>query len=206
RAVQASPKSRPLRARLVEVLALAGYWKDAEAECRRALETDPTNHLPLLTLVTALVRHDRAEDAVILSRKASEIAPNAPEAHAVLGAVSAKMGRHEDAISAYRRSARLRSTYHFAEKWLAGELAATGRWEEAIRVLETAAASEPKNYLWPCEAGKVYRAHGKPAEAAMAFQKAATLSPALPDPWEGLAAACLDLGRFAEARAATERL
>jgi tetratricopeptide (TPR) repeat protein len=83
---------------------------------------------------------------------------------------------------------------------LAEELAAVGRWQEAITVLQTAAAREPGNVWFHLIAGKLFRSHGKPEEAANAFQKAAG-----PFAWEGLAAARLDQGRFAEARAALER-
>jgi serine/threonine-protein kinase len=204
-AVQAAPHNGPLRARLVQALAKAGYWKDAETVCRRALAVDPANHLAPLRLVAALFQHDRAEDALILARQAARIAPRAGEAQAWLGAIFRKLGQRQDAVRATRRLARLRA-YHFADKWLAEELVATGRWQEALTVLQKAAAREPRDYLWPCEAGKVFRAHGKPAEAARAFRKATTLDPRFREPWEGLAAAALDLGRFAEARAATERL
>src|SRR5262245_618541 len=56
------------------------------------------------------------------------------------------------------------------------------------------------------EEGKLYRAQGKPEDAANAFHKAAKILPWRSWAWEGLAAARLDQGRFAEARAATERL
>src|SRR5439155_13009773 len=79
------------------------------------------------------------------------------------------------------------------------------------------------------ELGKLLRAEGQPEEAAKVFQKAATPDPgwdglvarprppgpSLPGPGvdprliaalDGLATALLDQGRFAEARAASERL
>jgi tetratricopeptide (TPR) repeat protein len=50
------------------------------------------------------------------------------------------------------------------------------------------------------------RKQGQAEEAATAFRKAADRVPQQPDNWNGLAAALLDLGQFADARAATERL
>src|SRR5262249_56421501 len=84
--------------------------------------------------------------------------------------------------------------------------AAEGRRAEAIEVLERAAARAPNNVYFPLETGKLYRSQGKPEEAVRAFQKAAPRLPGLPWAWEGLAAAQLDQGHFAEARAATQRL
>src|SRR5262249_60849877 len=89
---------------------------------------------------------------------------------------------------------------------LAQNLAAVGRRAEAIEVLEAGAARDPNMVYFPLEAGKLYRSLGKPEEAARAFQKAAPRTPGLPWAWEGLPAARLERGHFAEARAATERL
>jgi tetratricopeptide (TPR) repeat protein len=89
---------------------------------------------------------------------------------------------------------------------LAQELAAVGRREEAIAVLEAAAARAPIDVRFPLEVGKLYRSQGKLEDAAAAFNKAAKLVPGRTWAWEGLAAVRLDQGRFADARAATERL
>jgi eukaryotic-like serine/threonine-protein kinase len=202
-AVKASPDSAPTRARLVEALAQAGYWKEAEAECRLALERDRTNYLVPHRLADALARAGRADEALIMGRRATEIAPNVPETHLLLGAIYKSLARHEDAVKAYRTVA-VPWKHLFAALGLAEELAAVGCWEEALAVLRIAADRQPVVAAYPREMGVILRSHGKPEEAARAFQKAATRNAHDPLIWDGLAGSLLDLGRFAEARAAIE--
>ena len=203
-AVKASPDSAPIRARLVEALARVGYWKEAEAECRLALERDGTNYLAPHRLADALFTAGRADDALIPGRRATEIAPNVPMTHLVLGEIYKKLARHEDAVKAYRTAAAMPSKHYLAELGLAQELAAVGCWEESLSVLQTAADRQPIVAAYPREIGVILRSHGKPEEAARAFQKAATRDAQDPLIWDGLAGSLLDLGRFAEARAAVE--
>ena len=203
-AVKASPDNASIRARLVETLAQAGYWKEAEAECRLALERDRTNYLAPHRLADALVTAGRAGDALIPGRRATEIAPNVPETHLHLGGIYKLLARHEDAVRAYRTAAAVPSPDPVAELGLAQELAAVGCWEEALVVHQTAADRQPAVSAFPYEMGIILRSHGKPEEAARAFQKAATKSAQDPLIWDGLAWSLLDLGRFAEARAAVE--
>src|SRR5262249_43963033 len=54
--------------------------------------------------------------------------------------------------------------------------------------------------------GELLRAQGRPEDAAAAFRKAANVLPESTAAWDGLAAAALDAGRFADARAATKHL
>src|SRR5262249_16769881 len=71
-----APKTPSLHNRLVEALANAGYWKEAETACLRALEIDPGNHVTPLRLADILFRHHRHEDAIVMGRKATESAPD----------------------------------------------------------------------------------------------------------------------------------
>jgi serine/threonine-protein kinase len=203
RALQVSPQSASARSRLVYALATAGYWKEAEAECRTGLEKDPTNHVPLFLLAQTLSHNGRYEESLVLFREVIEIAPHFADAHILLGDAFARTGRHEDAVTELRKGRELNTNIPHVNL-LAGELATLGRWEEAINVLQTGSAREPKEASHPYEMGKLFRSHGKPEEAARAFQKATTLAPRYPAAWEELAGALLDLGHFAEARAAIE--
>jgi Flp pilus assembly protein TadD len=204
RAVVVAPQNSTTRTRLVEALAKAGFWKEAEVECRRALEVDPGNYLALLHLANSLHQHQRDEEAVLVFRKAAEIAPNAAEAQFSLAAICARLARHEEAVTAYRRVLELKSPLHPVDQLLAKELKAVGRWEEALTVLQAAAVREPANSLFPVQGGEILLSHGKPQEAAEAYQKATTLTPRFPPALEGLAAALLAQGRFADAREAIE--
>jgi serine/threonine-protein kinase len=201
----AAPNNSAIRTRLVLTLTNAGYWTDAAAECLGALRASPTNYVALHHLANALHRQDRIEEALVLARKAVEIAPDADETHALLGSLCAQAGRHEEAAKAFRRTMELNSRYYRANLF-AHELAAVAQWEEAIAVLRAAIAREPTNPWLPFELGQIYRSRGKPEEAAKALRTAADRSPGVAPPHEALAAVQLALGRFAEARTAVESL
>jgi serine/threonine-protein kinase len=202
RAVELSPKCAPSPTRLVEALANAGYWKDADAACRRALEIDPANYLTPLRLAEIMVRQERFADAVVLSRLAADITPIVPEAHVTLGTILARLDRHEEAATAFRKAVELKAWKLMPEILLAQELVAAGRPAEGLAVLETALGREPDHFLILLEAGKLYRSQGMSEEAADAFTRAAKVVGYRFWAWDGLAAARLDQGRFAEARAA----
>jgi serine/threonine-protein kinase len=206
RAVELSPKTRSLQTRLVAALASAGYWQDAEAACRRALEIDPTNHYPPYYLGHAFSQADRPEGAVVLFRNAAEIAPENAEVQNALGRLCARTARHAEAVTAFRKGVDLKVWHYVPEQFLAQELAAAGRWEEGVAVLAAAAARDPKNTRFHMDAGKLLRSHGKPEEAARAFEKATRTAPFVPAAWEGLMAARLDQGDFVRARAAAVAL
>jgi tetratricopeptide (TPR) repeat protein len=153
---------------------------------------------------------------MILCRKAIEIAPDFEEAHYALGEICAQTARHEEAVRAFRKVTELRAAKppasllkaaRFpADIRLAQELAAVGRRAEAIAVLEAAAARNPTDFRLPLEAGKLYRSQRMLEDAVNAFTRAANMVHERTWAWDGLAAARLDQGRFADARAATERL
>jgi serine/threonine-protein kinase len=206
RAIELSPKSAAIRVRLVEALASAGYWKDAEAECRRALEIDPTNYLAPFRLAGILSSHGRLDDAIRMCRTAAETASNSAAVYYLLGTMYVRAGRHEDAVTAFRKVNELKAINLLADKYLAKELTTLGRGQEAIDVLEAATARQPIGFEFPIELGKIYRSHGQAGKAAEVFQTVAKRYPILPEAWEGLAAALLDQGHFAEALKATKRL
>ena len=203
--IELAPTSKSARGGLRSVLASSGYWKEAEAECRRAWELDPSDSGPYIDLAITLAHYERREDAVAVYRRAIEIDPNSVQSYAALGLTLMRMARHEEAITAFQTVTRLEPANTFMVLMLVRELVAVGRWEEAITVLQTAVAREPIYYSYFLELGEIYRSHGKPEEAANAFLTAAPHFPR-PGTWEGLAAARLDQGRFADARAAIETL
>jgi tetratricopeptide (TPR) repeat protein len=203
RALQLAPKSTSARSRLVNALVISGYWNEAEAECRDGLEKDPIGHMPLHILAQALSQNGRTEEGIVLLRKVTEIAPHFADAHYLLGSSLALTARHEDAVTELRKARKLNPLLPL-DGSLASELVALGRWEEARTVLQAAAAHEPKNPLYPCELGKLFRSRGKPEEAIRAFREAATIAPRYHAAREELEEVLLDEGRFAEARAVIE--
>jgi serine/threonine-protein kinase len=231
RGVELSHASISLHLCLMRALAIVGYWKEAEAECRRAQELAPTSSMPPLQLALVHRWQRRFEDAVVLFRKALEINPNDINARLDLGDCYATMHRHEEAVTAYREVTERNPRHHIANFRLAQQLVAVGRRPEAISAFRAAIALGPAQPGALQEFGQLLRVQGQPEEAAKVFQKATTPDPrylaafdgqparpmrphsaleggdpALIAAMDGLAAALLDQGRFAEARAAVQRL
>src|SRR5262249_56611677 len=126
-------------------LARDGYWKEADAACRRALRLHPDDPYPPSWLANALHQHGRDEDAVVMYHKAIESDRDFVSAHYNLGVLYARAGRHEEAARAFRAAKRL-SPGSFALPFdLARELSAAGRPTEAIAELQALRAAGAPN-------------------------------------------------------------
>jgi serine/threonine-protein kinase len=209
RAVELAPKGVNHQSRLVNALGDAGYWKDAAAACRGALEIDPANYRTPQGLGVHYLMQERFDDALPLIRKAAAIAPD--DAVTRVNLIGAYMGlaRYEEAAKECRTLAQMKGALPVYAIMLvrhAPQLAAAGRPTDAIEVLEAAALMWPGDFSVHLELGKLYRFEGRPAAAAKEFAKAIEIFKANPEGWDGLAAARLDLGQFAEAHADMERL
>ena len=207
RAVELPTRSRSSRQRLVNALAQAGRWAEATDACRTALDADPADHFSPLHLGMALFEHQRDEDAIAACRLAIGADPNADSAYYYLGLALMRQDRHDEAITAFRKVTELQPNNANARHLLAQELATVGRLAEAITEIRTGITRNPTtdDGLYR-DLGALLRKQGQAEEAAAAFRKAADLLPQHPEAWDGLAAALLDRGRFAEARAAMECL
>jgi tetratricopeptide (TPR) repeat protein len=212
RAAELSPASRSSRHNLVWALARAGRWVEARAECRRALDLNPASILPLLRLTTGLSEHGREEEVIVICRQALEQALKIDqqiEVYAPLGFALMQTDRHDEALKIYSKMVELAPGNAAARRFFAHELAAAGRRAEAIVQLETVLAGArpyPPYVIWYAELGTLLRSQNQTQKAATVFRKAANLDPGYTPAWNGLAAALLDQGRFADARAATQRL
>jgi tetratricopeptide (TPR) repeat protein len=206
RAVELPPHSRSSRQRLVSHLAQAGRWAEAWVECRKSLAVDPADHLSPLRLATTLYLQQRDEGAIAACRLAIEADPYDYVSYYFLGQTLMRQGRHDEAITAFRKVTDLRPNNGHARLLLAQELAGVGRPDEAITEIRTGITFNPKDDGFYRELGRLLRKQGQKEKAVEAFRKAADIFEQHPEAWDGLAATLLDLGRFAEARAATERL
>jgi tetratricopeptide (TPR) repeat protein len=193
-----------LRHYLVSALAESGYWKDAEAECRRFPGNDTSRNDSYFNLAGWHVRHHRLEDAVGLLRRAIENGGDRREAFAVLCPLLMQLGRHQEAISALRKAVELDPWNGVGVRMLALELAVVGRWEEAVKLLQPAVARWPNDFYFPFDLGKFLRSSGKAEEAAKVLQQLAKRVPELQWLWEELADSLLDEGHLIEARRAVE--
>jgi serine/threonine-protein kinase len=192
------------RESLVRALASTGYWKDAEVECQRALEIDPTFYAPYTSLAMLLMSHKRYEDSAKMFRRVYEIDPNAVPSYDFLGSVLADLGRHEEAIAAYRRLMKNEPENTVLPMYLAKSLVALGRKKEALAELRAAIARKPANDWIIPQLHRLLRTEGQTDEAIRTFRKAVTVEPRSFVAWDGLIDALLDEGRFSEAREAIQ--
>jgi serine/threonine-protein kinase len=206
RAVELSPDSRTSRQRLVGALAQAGRWTEAQDECRKSLDVNPTDPFPALRLALALSAHKRHEDVIAACRQAIEADPDSSTAYHFRGEALMQLGRHGEAVTAFRKETELRPDNNNARQLLAEELAAVGRPGDAIAEIQAGLARNRAEVVLYRNLGALLRKQGRSEDAAAAFRKATDLVPQHPAGWEGLAAALLDQGHFAEARDATARL
>jgi serine/threonine-protein kinase len=193
------------RLSLVQALASTGYWKDAEAECQRALQIDPTYHRPYTDLALALMSQKRYEDSAKMFRRVYEIDPNAVPYTDFLGGVLADLGRHEEAVAAYRRPVMKKyPKNNVLPMFLAKSLIALGRKTEALDELRAAIASDPGNDWILPELKFLLRAEGQTDEAIRTFRELVTANKRSAVAWDGLIEALLDHGQFADAREAVQ--
>lgn len=205
RAVALSP-TNPFRAQLVRSLALTGYWKEARAECREAMEADPTNSLAPSDLAGLLNWHGRTDEGLALFRKVAEAGANDASTQLSFGELLVQLDRHSEAVTHFRRAMELDPKRQVAVRpRLAAALAAAGRPEEAIAEYRTALAHSPNAFRFSEKVATLLRAQGRSEEALMVLRKAAEDGPKAGPFWDALATAALDQGSFAEARSATER-
>jgi Flp pilus assembly protein TadD len=166
--VELSPASRAARVALVGALADTGRWVEAAAECRRALDNDPTDSRPPHRLAAVLYEHQRDEEAIALFYKA--IAARTKDVSAYyyntkdvstyyyLAFACVRTGRHAEAIPPLRKVTELSPTDVTARQMLASALIAVGRPEEAIVELRAAIDRMPTAVVLCKELGTLLRA------------------------------------------------
>jgi serine/threonine-protein kinase len=209
-AVKNAPPDHSSRGWLVNTLAEAGYWKEAEEECQQAQKVDPTNKFPPFRLAKACLAHHRYDEAITMFRKTLEIVPDDFSIHLNLGIIFTITNKHSEAAQAYRETLALQPTNYPLRRTLASELTRAGKPDEAIAelklalVLQTMLALPPHPPFYE-ELGRLLRTQGRLEEALTALRKGTEFNLSLRSTLELIAAVQLELGNFAEARTATQR-
>jgi tetratricopeptide (TPR) repeat protein len=78
-------------------------WRLSAAACARAFEAAPGDATLALAIAHAEHAHGTPAGAAQWAKRALALAPDAAEAHVILGRASMRMGQHEDARAAYTR-------------------------------------------------------------------------------------------------------
>ena len=187
RMAELAPGNRSTFFLLVRDLAQSARWVEAQDECRRAFDADPTDYLPPYTLAQFLVQQQRDEDAIVLLRKAADTGVRNGDVYSYLARACIRTDRHEEAVKAWRKATELIPMDAEFHRSLARELERGRAWSDrrtqgdrqvGKRVRQASNGSSgavPTTAILYPELGTLLRGRGRPKEAAAAFQKAADL-------------------------------
>jgi tetratricopeptide (TPR) repeat protein len=158
----------------------AGFLPRSEAALKRALRTsgeDPTATLGLGNL--ALIRHEFRQ-ALVIGRRAHNLAPYAARPYGVMGDAQIELGHYDAAFTTFEKMVSVRPTLaSYARVAYAREL--TGDREGAIDAMELAldaAGGQPEPTAWSqVEIGKLELGRDRLETAERRFQAALAIDP-----------------------------
>ncbi|MCL4818063.1 MAG: protein kinase [Vicinamibacteria bacterium] len=117
-------------------------------------------------------------DAREASRRALELEPALPEAHASRGMGLSLDGRHAEAERAFEQAVRLDPDLFEAHYFRARDAFAQGRLSDAAREWEAAARVRPEDFQSPLLVAQVYEALARPVDATAARRRGVALAEA----------------------------
>jgi protein O-GlcNAc transferase len=184
---------------LAESHRAAGQLIEAEAQCRRALATDPDdpNAFHLLGLVA--YQSGRLDEAIDWMSRAVARAPGVPLFHVNLGEVCRLAGRTDEAIGHARSAIALNPTQPGALNNLGIALYERQQFQQALDCYERALGLAPEFALAHSNRGNALHALQRHHDAEAAYRRALALAPDLAQAWNNLGTTLRALGRPAEA-------
>ncbi len=202
KAIELEPESYLPRHNLVYVLAHNGRWRDARAECDRAIEARVQGPCPQWVLADALFSCGKITETVEPLQRAIALEPDRAQLQDALGESFLKLERFEEAEVISRSTIKAHPDDAGAHYCLGCVCRETKRTEEAIREFQTAIAlglTPAQNTMLLSEMADLLLSCGRAEDAAIAFHNAIKADPNRFANRLGLASALLALGRFDEA-------
>lgn len=132
----------------LEIKALAGDDKTAEAALRRAITIAPERRWPFADLTRLLLKLRRAQEAEEIARAALAADANNADAHAMLGSMLAEREHWVEAAEHFERALSLVGNHPQLLAGLGQARLRSGRTDEARHLLEAATVADP-NALEP---------------------------------------------------------
>lgn len=181
------------------------HLRSAEATYSASLRLEPDQPEILYQLARVLTRQERPDEALLLYRKAQELAPDDIGIRVELAAAYEQAGRPAAAEAALRSGLEMQATpaEHAALHFEIGRLAfADGRTDVALAAFRDAGGLDPTLTMADRFAARILAEQGRPAEALTLY---AALRERLPDDAEPRVAAGIVLsgmGRLEEAEVA----
>jgi protein O-GlcNAc transferase len=155
----------------------AGQFAEAEALYQKILQAQPNDAdvVQLLGMLNSqLGRKDAALDFL---RRATVLAPAAPDGHYNLGVVLAELSRHDEAIFSFRQATNLKPDFADAFAHLGVSLRAKNQIPAAVEALLRAVSLRPDFAEAFNNLGTVLRQQNKLDDAINAYRRAVSLRP-----------------------------
>jgi protein O-GlcNAc transferase len=157
-----------------------GRFADAQTELKKATALKPDNGDGWSVLGSVDKSLNEPEQAIRDLQRAIQLQPGQPGNHITLAAIYAQQGRHEDAVAERKVAADLSRAAVNKQKSLFAldsgrTLLKQGHVDDAMKQLASAIASDPENAEAHLALADALAAQGKPADAAVERQRAATL-------------------------------
>jgi tetratricopeptide (TPR) repeat protein len=184
------------------------YYVPAAKALHEALELEPRDLLATVALGTLELSRHRFAEALVIGRRAVDLAPSTARGYGIVGDALLELGRYEEAFTAFNRMSSLKpSLSSYARISYAREL--LGDFEgaaEAMRLAADAAAGSAGDQAWAhVQLGKLYASHGREGPAARAYRAALRISPGYVDSYDALARIEAGRGRLERAIALERR-
>ena len=183
----------------------AANWNESAAlTIKREVESQltPKNHSDaLVTLAKVIAWAGKHDEALRISLRAVQLAPDDPLAHFEAGKNASQVGQTQLAQTHLERALELRPGFVEAQALLGSVLAGKGQFEDAIRRSREALARRPDDPELHVSLGTLLARAGKTREAAASFREAVRLSPGYAEGHSNLAWILKDMGEFTEALA-----
>ncbi len=184
------------------VVRLAATWNEsAVLAVKREVEArlTPKNHSDaLVTLAKVVAWAGKHDEALRISLRAAELAPDDPTAHFEAGKNAAQVGQAALAQKHLERALALRPGFVEAQALLGSVLAGKGQFDDAIRQCREALARRPDDPELHVSLGTLLARQGKHREAIASFREAVRISPGYAEGHSNLAWVLKDAGEFTE--------
>jgi superkiller protein 3 len=161
--------------------------KQAETECRTALNSDPSMPEAHYTLGQVYKEEGNLGAAVSEYQAATQSDPNYSEAYSGLGMAKLMQGSLAEASSAFHRAIQLNSGNSTAHYGMGRVLLAQGRIDEALKELNTSAYQFPNSAPLHLALGQAYSTQGNNNAALKEYRQSIAIKPENPDAYLGIA-------------------
>lgn len=173
-------------------------FRQAEADCRRALEADPALKETGLALGRLYLASGRQEQAEAVYRSLLRGAPRDADVYIGLGRALARLQQPEQAEKSFREAITVEPGYWYAYNALGGFLFEAGRSREAAEIFRRITELAPGNSVGYNNTGAALLSAGDLEESARAFEQSKAIEPSRAA-FSNLGTLYYYLGRFDDA-------